>query len=326
MLLSSVAVAWVAGASEISDDVEVVSAANALDVESLDLFEGLSKLSPRIRLSQAFIVDSDFGKSEVDTFISELRASVGIPITQEIGIRLSNVVEAEYFDFDNRNELLYTGQSSGAPFDPLISHRMRIDVRYIVAPTWLIGGGAFVQSRVENGASYGSGVTGGVGVVVGKELWGQLSLVLGVGVSSRLDQDSPGISPIFQLRWKITDDTEIRSEGLGARVLHRVSPTLKLDVSARFEGHRYRLEKSNGLTDPDDPTSGTVGKGSLRDRRFHVGTGATWAFAKNWRLRGAVGVVAYHQYTSANHNGKKMDSTTANGPAFGCAFEVRYRF
>jgi hypothetical protein len=326
MLLSSVAVPWVAGASEISDDVEVASAANALDFESFDLFESLSKLSPRISLSQAFVVDSDFGKSDVDTFINELRASVGIPITKDLGIRLSNVVDAEYFDFDNRNELLYTGQSSGAPFDPLISHRMRIDAGYILAPTWLIGGGAYVQSQVEDDASYASGVTGGVGVVVGKELWGQLSLVLGVGVSSRLDQDAPGISPIFQLRWRINDDTEIRSEGLGARALHRVSPTLRLDVSARFEGHRYRLDKRNGLVDPDDPTSGTVGKGSLRDRRFHVGTGVTWAFAEDWRLRGAVGAVAYHQYTSADHDGKRVDSTTANGPAFGCAFEVRYRF
>jgi outer membrane receptor protein involved in Fe transport len=326
MLLSSAVVPWVAGASEISDDVEVASAANAYDLEGVDLFERLTQLAPRISLLQAFVIDSDFGKSEVDTFISELRASVGIPITKKLGIRLSNVVEAEYFDFDNRNELIYTGQSSGAPFDPLISHRTRIDARYMLAQTWLIGGGAFFQSRVEDGASYGSGITGGVGLVFGKELWGQLSLLLGVGVSSRLDQSSPGISPIFQVRWKVNDDTEIRSEGLGARVLHRVSPTLKLDVSARFEGHRYRLDKRNGLVDPDDPTSGTVGKGSLRDRRFHVSTGATWAFAERWRLRGAVGVVAYHQYTSADHNGKKVDSTTANGPAFGCAFEVRYRF
>lgn len=325
-MLATVFASSAALASEVSDEVEVVSAANARGLESLDLFERLTMLSPRISVWQAFVIDSDFGNSEVDTFISGLQATVAIPLSENLGVRLSNVVEAEYFDFEDRNQLLYTGKPQGAPFDPLISHRMRFDLRYLFGQSWLVGGGGFLQSRVENGASYGSGVTGGGGVVVGKKLWGRLSIVLGVGVSSRLDEDTPGISPIFQLRWKVTDATEIRSEGLGARVLHRVSPTLKLDLAGRFEGHRYRLDNRKGPTDPDDPTSGAVGKGSLRDRRFHVTTGAIWSFAQEWRFRGAVGLVAYHQYTSADHNGKKVDSTTANGPAFGCVFEIRYRF
>jgi hypothetical protein len=48
--------------------------------------------------------------------------------------------------------------------------------------------------------------------------------------------------------------------------------------------------------------------------------------ARNWKLRGSLGMVAYQQYTSADHDGNKVDQATANRPAFGGRIELRYRF
>jgi outer membrane receptor protein involved in Fe transport len=109
-------------------------------------------------------------------------------------------------------------------------------------------------------------------------------------------------------------------------VTRRVSPTLSLELGARFEGHRYRLDTRKGPIEPGDPQSGPVGKGTLSDRRLHVGVGISWKLAPSWRLDATVGTVAYQRYKSADHDGHKLDDATANGPAFACRLGLQVRF
>ena len=297
-----------------------------IDLSQLTFGEKLALLRPRLALTQAFIVNSDFGDQEVNTFISGARGSVAMPLAKNFGVRLVGGADISVFDFDGDNDFIYTGRNTGEPFDELVSNVLRLEGIYLVNDHWRLLGGGFMTSRFETGVSYGDSIEGGGFLGVSYLVTEDLSVVVGLGMGSRMDRSGVGFSPIIQVEWQVTDDIEVQTEGLGIRLGTRISDSFTATFSTGFQGSRYRLGTRNGFIEEGNPNSGRVGKGTLRDRRLHVALGLIWKPSDRWRVRGSIGMVPYQQYTTKDHNGDTLDKSTINSPAFASGIAIEYRF
>jgi hypothetical protein len=299
---------------------------DGVDLSELSLAEKLALLRPRLKVEQIFIVNSDFGSQEVDTYISSIRASVALPLARKFGIRLVTAADISVYDFDGDNDFIYTGRKTGEPFDELVSNLFRLEGIYLLNERWRLLGGAFMTSRFETGVAYSSGIEGGGFAGVHYQWSEDLSVVLGLGIGSSMSKSSVALSPVFQLAWRITDDVEIKTEGIGFRIGTRLSDAFEATLGVGFEGNRYRLGDRDGFIEPGDPASGEVNKGSLRDRRLHVAASLVWRPSDKWRIRTSLGMVPYQQYTTKDHDGDTLDKNTINSPAFASELAVEYRF
>ena len=310
VLSSGAGTARGADASERADDPLMED-----EFSALDLFKRVSELRPRIRLEQDWTIDQDFSDSEVDSFTSGLRVSVVAPVTPDLAVQLIARADATHFDFAGDPRFLDTGRSSGDPFDELFANQLRLQARYQLGAHWAVFGGAQLSSRWEAGARYDDGIEGGGFFGVGYIFGDRLSLLFGMGISSRMGRSSVSLSPLVKIGLKLSDDVEIQSEGTGARIVVRVHPELKLFLNGGLKSTRYRLGDRSSLEG-----------GSLRDRRAPIEASLSWRITKRWRLRAGAGTVVYQKYTVSDTHGNKVDSARSNEPAFTGNFELEFRF
>jgi hypothetical protein len=285
------------------------------EFSALDLFKEVSRLRPRIRLGQDWTIDQDFSGAEVDTFTSGLSASVLAPVSRPLALRLLARMEGSYFDFHGNRRFLDTGRTSGDPFDELLANRLRLEARYQLGTHWALFGGGQFSSRWEAGARYDDGIEGGGFFGVGYIFADRLSVLLGMGISSRMGRSGVSLSPLVQVGLKLSDNVEIQTEGMGARIVARVHPSLKLFVSGGLKSTRYRLGDRSSLKG-----------GSLRDQRAPIEASLSWKITKQWRLRAGAGAVVYQKYTVSDTGGNSVDSARSNDPAFTGNLELEFRF
>ena len=285
------------------------------EFSALDLFERVSRLRPRIQLEQDFTIDQDFSGAEVDSFTSGLRTSIVVPVSRKLALRLVARMEGSYFDFHGDRRFLDTGRTSGDPFDELLASRLRLEARYRLGSSWAVFGGAQFSSRWEAGARYDDGIEGGGFFGAGYIFADRLSLLLGMGISSRMGRSGVSLSPLVRVGLKLSDDVEIQSEGLGGRIVARLRPGLKLFINAGLKSTRYRLGDRSGLKG-----------GSLRNQRVPIEASISWRFTQKWRFRVGAGAVAYQKYSVSDTRGNSVDSTSSSDPAFTGNLELEYRF
>ena len=285
------------------------------DFTALDLFEGIRRLRPRIRLLQEGVIDQDFGGSQIDLFESGLEASVVAPLSRVAVIRLAGSVSGAYYDFHGDETFIDTNRS-GDPFDSLMSTQFQLEGRYQITDSWTIVGGSQFSSRWEEGSAYARGIQQGGFVGVGHLFGDRFSAVVGLGVRSRMGRGGVSLSPVVQLGWRITDNVEIETRGLGVNIAARVSRDLTLYLISGFPSESYRLGDRG-----DD-----VDRGVLIERNVPVRIGARLRISKRWRLRAFAGAVFYQRYTVEDSDGNFHDSASTSNPAFSGTLGLEYRF
>jgi hypothetical protein len=233
-----------------------------------------------------------------------------------MALRLVAHAEANTYDFDGNRRFLKTGRASGDPWDELFSTSLRLEGRYQVTDEWAIIGGTLYRSRWERGAEYASGIQGGGFAGVGYIFRERFSVIVGVGLKSRLGRDGVKASPLIKLGWQITDKIEIESDGVGARIAYRPIQELTLFIRGALESDSYRLERREGR----------VGRGVLSDRKAPLMVGWSWKITPHWRFRGALGAVLYQRWRVSENDGSTVDSETSRSPAFTGRLQVEYRF
>jgi len=148
----------------------------------------------------------------------------------------------------------------------------------------------------------------------------------GVGLGSRMHKSSVAISPVVLLSWDVTDTFRLESDGFGLEARWKLSKRVRLLLEGGYRGRRYRLDGRRGPVDPNDPQSGRVGKGTLRDRNAPILAGVYWRISKHWRLRATAGAVVYQKYTIRDKDGDQVDTASTNDPAFLSRLWLQYRF
>lgn len=282
----------------------------------LELFRAISRLRPRFRLIQDFVVDQEYRGAEVDSFATAFRASLVAPLGRSLAIRIVGRLQIEQFDFRGDSAFLDTGRAPADPFDELFDHAFRIEGRYRVADDWALLAAAQLRSGWESGADYVSGLQGAGFLGFAHIFRERFSIVLGARVSSRMARSGARVWPAVQLGWQVTDRLEIATRNLGLRASYRFSKELGAYLEGEWRQRSYRLEDREG----------EIGKGVLQNRSLPVILGVRWRVARDWRLRAHVGANAYQRWRVRDEDREEIDRATSRGPAFLARLDVEFRF
>ena len=284
--------------------------------DPIDLLGHVTKLRPRIRLSQDFVVDQQYDDASVDTFTTSLRANVDVPVSRALAFRVVAQGDVNTFDFHGDSDFLDTGRAPNDPFDELFRTALRIEGGYRLTQSWGVFAGTRLSSSWESGSSYADGMQGAGVLGIAFTHGDRFALVVGARANSRLGASGAKFGPFVQFRWRITDQIELASRGIGLKLAYRPSKPLSLFVQGEWRQQSFRLENRGG----------TIGKGVLRNRTAPVVAGVTWKLAKHWRVRGWAGAEVYQKYTVLNDDRSTLDAATSDGPAFTGRLQVEYRF
>ena len=128
-----------------------------------------------------------------------------------------------------------------------------------------------------------------------------LSLGLGVAVSTRLEDD-PMILPVIALNWQINDRWNLRTLN-GATLTYDVSGDKKflLDLGVKYQRREYRLQQDASLT----------------ETMLTVELGATYRFSPAFAVRGFAGVGAGRQFEVRRSNEKLTEQDVNAAPIIG---------
>jgi hypothetical protein len=294
------------------------------DLPELDRDVGVLQLVKlRIKLANRFIGQADFGSFDVNSYQPEGRLKLTVPVARNAALRLLGTGRVILYDFDGVSDL--TGESPGSekPFDALNSWTLRLQGAYLLdedetlfsdEERWSILVDAFGKARWEGGSDISDALTWGGTLAVGYKLAERLELAAGLSIGTKLLGNGIGVSPLFEVDWRINDDWLLRSYGLGVQLERRLTERFKLFVRARLEQSSYRL---------DDRGEG-IGKGKIQVRQLPTGLGFRWDLARSFRLTAAVGAIAYHRLRVKNENKDVFGSETADpSPYVMVRFDLR---
>jgi len=304
------AVAAPAWAEEVPES-QALSPGEVVDLVPL----ALSKAGVRVYAEETVSVLADFGPADASEFRSTLGLRAAAPLSDSVALRVSAASYASFFDYDgNRNEL--EADLGGVDlFERLYDFQFGLGGVYRLTPNWALFAEGRTKLAWEDGASLSDAVKGSGAFGVGFALEPQLEINLGVELGSRIDESGVHVQPVFGFRWRIRDGMRFESQGTGLMFAMDLLPELELQLRARYESDRYRL-------DDDGPS---LPQQTLRQREVPVLVALRWSPTKRWRLTGGAGSVVYQKWKVEADQGGDSSSVDA-GPAALLWLRLEHRF
>lgn len=181
---------------------------------------------------------------------SVTRASTGLAayylINDELTLNTGIGYEVNAFDFSGTTAL-----GGGDPWDTIHAVRARAILKWNIDDTWSVYGGPMLGFAAESGADLDESITGG-GIVGGSyRVSDDLTVGLGVGVFSQIEDDA-AIFPILRFDWSIAPQWSLRSGsfdlgsqgGAGVELAYDAADTIELAAGAQYQTRRFRLDDS----------------------------------------------------------------------------------
>jgi hypothetical protein len=294
------------------------------DLANLDRDVGVLKyVKLRLKLANRFIGQADFGSFKANSYQPEGRLTLTVPVAKNAGLRLLGTGRVILYDFDGVPDLTGERPGSDKPFDSLNSWTLRLQGAYLLdedatlfsdKERWSILVDAFGKARWEAGSDISDALTWGGTLALGYKLAERLEVAAGLSIGTKLLGGGIGVSPLVEIDWRINDDWNLRSYGLGLQLERRMTERFRLFARARLEGRSYRL----------DDRGGTIGRGKIQVRQLPAGLGFRWDLARRFRLTVAVGAVAYQRLSVKSEDKETIGSETADpSPYFMVRFDLR---
>lgn len=168
--------------------------------------------------------------------------------------------------------------------------------------TWLVGGD--LMWTAEQGAAYGDAMTGLVYGSVTYAVRPGVTLGLGGGLRSRLE-DSAIFVPLVSLDWAISDEWRLRTTGPGLAIEYTPDDRWKFSLSGRYDLQDFRLDE-NG------PAPGGVG----RDERVPISLGVEFTPTRAVTVSARAGVHLFANLEALDASGNPLGETDANPSPF----------
>jgi len=237
--------------------------------------------------SDADFDDSSLGKFEVWRFDVPVRYTLK---TEHGDLGLGAFYEYSEYDLDR---LSGTEDFNTLAFDAVWKGMVDDNWGYFVF------GGVALSASKDTGLGNGLTGLGGGGV---RYVWSEkLSLGVGAGVASRLEDD-PMVLPVIALNWQISDRWNLRTLN-GATLTYDITADKKwqADLGAKYQRREYRLDNDTSVT----------------DKMITAEVGATYRFCPQFALRGFVGVAAGRNIEIRQNDHKLGDEDVDAAPFFG---------
>ncbi len=265
--------------------------------------------------SQYVTPNSEFDDADVDIARSRLGVKVTAPVSKRMGLTVTLRGEVSRYDFHGQSDLISGMLESGDPFDPLYQTDLRLAGRYRLTDTLSLLGGGFTRASFESGADFDDSIKGGGFAAAGYDFRKRVSIVLGLGLSSRLRRSGVRVRPVFRLKAQLSDTLRLDVSGLGFRLASDVAETLQISLVGRYEGRRYRLRNIGNF----------LRAGTLQDRQLPLGVELSWR-ARRWLDLGFTGgAILYQRLRTFDQDGDRRRTDTAR-PAPYAGMRLRLRF
>lgn len=286
------------------------------DLPELEQPPGIAQLvQARLMLADRFIGTSDFGSFDVLSNQPEARLRVHVPLSRSSVLRFQATTRALFQDFDGVSDLFGTGPTTGAPFDTLLSWRLRLQYGQLLPKSWTlfsererwaaVAQGSF-GANYESDSSIADALRGRGGVGIFYRLKDRLEFAVGVSVGNKLLRNRVAVSPFLEFEWRLNHAWRLKNYGLGLQLEYLISKRLRVFTRARLEGTTFRLAERG-----DD-----VGKGILRWRQLPVGLGLRWEALPHLRVTGIVGAIAYNELKVKNQDEHTLSKTRADAAPY----------
>jgi len=251
----------------------------------------------------------DVSIARLDTSIST-RTTIGD--RSAISFRIGS--EFSFYDFADVGPFgVGGGMDSGARYSVGTTFSSQINDEW----GYFVGGS--VMASPGEGASWGDAITGGGMAGFTYQLTDTLRVGVGIGVSSRLEDDARVI-PIPTLEWQINEQwrlaTTSRAIGVrGVELSYEANEWLTLFALGGWASREYRLD-DNGGPAPD---------GVLRDERIPLYVGASFQAAERVTIDVGVGGSVWSQFELLDSGGTEIADSDAD-PALGGWIGATVRF
>lgn len=267
---------------------------------------------PRPEASLYFNLQHDFAAEFDDApgDVSITRAGLGLDVSIPFDDRQRLVVafynELSNYEFDDATSIAGV---TGEPWDNVLEHYLGLTYRTSINDQWRVFVGGTLDSSYETGADFGDSLTFGAQLGATYSANDNVTIGLGVLVSSRLEDDVL-VVPFPIINWTISEKWSLhtgRSHGRGLRAELAFSPIeqLTLALGAGVEAREFRLEDTGPIPD-----------GVARDWRVPVSLVARWDFSKQVSIHAEVGADVFTNYTVDDASGNELDDVDGNAAVF----------
>jgi hypothetical protein len=276
----------------------------------------------RIRLRSEFRPSAGFDDFDLDLYQPSIRLRVTAPLSQRAVLQFTGRFLSSLYEFDGVTDFFDRGPASGDVFDDFFRADLSLQAGFRINES----GGLLVEgerwsllaelsggSRWEEGA-FAEALTGGGAVALGYEIEDLLRVAAGVGVENCLDRSGVTVSPIVDLRWKVTDRFTLRNRGQGVQLEYELSPRFEVMLMGFYDSDGFLLDRRPGL--PNDLT--------FRDRVVKTGAGFEWKISRRFRLNLEAGAVAWRDVRVESADLGTLSKERGDpSPYFDIRFEVR---
>ena len=266
-----------------------------------------------------FVLGTEYGDTETTSSYSRLTVEVGTPLSRVAAIGARVRLGIRDFHFDGDGQFIDAGRTSGEPFDELFEYSATLGTRIRLIDGLDLEVAGRGISRIEEGATFASGLEGGGSVSFLGRYQDWLVLRLGVGLQSKFDDSKVHVSPVFRLRVRLHERVWAETGGRNGRLEFTATDRVRIDLFGGIDGGRYRLKDRN-----DGPNG--VGDGSLRLEQTDVGLATRIKLWKGLRILLEAGVVLTQTLEIKDEDGNSFDERETREPAFRGRIVLKWRF
>ena len=185
--------------------------------------------------------EDDGGEYDATRLGINLGSSIAFNKQLQLGLNLS--YQHDHYSFSGSS-----GFAALDPWDDINTLRFAANVRYQINEQWGLFGGPIIAYSAENGADFSDSLTGGGIIGATYQVNPTLTLGLGIGAISQLE-DSAAIFPIIVLNYQIDDQLSIRSGrggvgsggGGGLEIAWQFRDEWNISLGANYATRRFRL-------------------------------------------------------------------------------------
>jgi hypothetical protein len=265
-----------------------------------------------LTLSATAFTDGDLESTGAGVSFRSVALEANTPLPWKAGPwRPSLAVGVERADYDFDRPERWTGRR-GELLSGATAVRLAPSVAYRWSDTVSAFGGVSLQSSVAAGEDFSEGITVGVNGGVRRVISPQLAYVVGLAVSTRIEEDLKVI-PLIGVEWTINPEWRLSVVGPRGRLAYKLTPTWTAFGQIAYESREWRL---------DDEAA--IPAGVLRQGAVPASAGVEWALGPA-RLTATVGVPLAHEYRIDNRDGDKLFETDVeDSVAFGLSVRVGF--
>lgn len=270
----------------------------------------------RVKLSEDVNAGAEYGDTGVDWYRTGLSLEGALPIRKldtGFGISLSSAVispvihgSSQLFDLPGTND---------DPLDNLLDSSLRTGLLVEVGHGFSLAVNSGLSARHEIGADLQSAlvVASSFGIDYRRNNW--LRLQLGVGLGTSIDRADLRVSPVFRIRVRPVQGVWIEAGPNGGQIEWAATDRIDLSLYGGIDSKRYRLSNRGG----------SVGAGSLELANSEVGIGIRTRVARDFRIRGEIGVLLGQHMTVVDDDGNTVDAVDTNEPSAAIRITIEWQ-